>query len=309
MFDRARAFSPAGISSFFEICDRTSEGTLIADPEHVGARGGGFALDKGVTTDVYLAASKRNCVDVFINGSLCQEADTTKTVAIALLENTSNSYHVTVKHRVDVPISAGFGTSAAGALGTALALNKALDLSFTFNQLGRIAHVAEVNCQTGLGTVGPLMHGGCGLTIEPGAPGIASLDQIPLSPDYRIIAGTFRPYPTKEMLSSLKEREIIKKWGQRTLRKILTTPSIKNFMMACKEFAMATGFVTERVQRLIEVAENAGAVGAAQNMLGEAVHALVTVDSEKDVFGAFEECLPKEKIIIANIEFRGARIW
>jgi pantoate kinase len=306
--NRTKAFSPAGISSFFEICDLTVEGTLIDDLERIGARGGGFALDKGVSTDVSLTKAEENNIDVFINESLWLKADTTKTVVKTLLENVPKTYHVTVKHRVDVPIGAGFGSSAAGALGTALALSRALGINFTYNHLGRIAHVAEIKCRTGLGTVGPLMHGGCGLTLEPGAPGIASLDQIPVSPDHRIIAGTFRSYPTKEMLASHEKREIINEWGQRTLKKILADPSPENFMRACKEFAFGTSFVTERVQRLIEVAEKAGAVGAAQNMVGEAVHALVIVDRLEDVVGAFKKFLPEEKIIIANIDLEGARI-
>ncbi len=308
MHDRVIAFSPAGISSFFEICDRTPDGNLIADPEQIGARGGGFALDKGVSTEVSLVKAKENQIQVFINERLWQEAGTTKTVAETLLEKVPETFHVTVRHRVEVPIGAGFGTSAAGALGTALALSKALELNLTYNQLGRIAHVAEVKCRTGLGTVGPLLHGGCGLTLEPGAPGIASLDQIPVSPDHRIVAGTFRPYPTKEMLSSQEKKGNINEWGRRTLKKILADPSLKNFMGACKEFAVGTGLVTERVQKLIEVAEEAGAIGAAQNMVGEAVHALVTVDRVEDVYGAFKKLLPEEKIITANIDLQGARI-
>jgi pantoate kinase len=308
VLDRVRAFSPAGISSFFEICDQTSEGTLIDDPERIGARGGGFALDKGVSTEVSLAESKENHVTVFINESLWQGADTTKTVAETFLAKVPEKFQVTVRHHVEVPIGAGFGTSAAGALGTAMALSKALDLDLTYNQLGTIAHVAEVKCRTGLGTVGPLMHGGCRLTLEPGAPGIASLDQIPVSPDHRIVAGTFRAYLTKEMLSSQKKREIINEWGRKTLKKILTDPSLKNFMKACKEFALMTGFITGRVQKLVRLAEEAGAIGAAQNMLGEAVHALVTVDQLEDVSGAFRKLLPEEKIIIANIDLQGARV-
>jgi pantoate kinase len=307
VIDRARAFCPAGISSFFEICDRTSEGTRIADPEYIGARGGGFALDKGVATDVSLTDAKRNRINVFINGSLCQEADTTKTVVKTLLDNTSRRYHVTVKHRVDVPIGAGFGTSAAGALSAALALSKTLCLNFTYNQLGRIAHVAEVKCRTGLGTVGPLMYGGCGLTLKPGAPGIASLDQIPISPNHKIIAGTFRPHPTKEMLLFQERRAVINEWGQRTLEKILIAPSLRNFLRACKDFAVGAGFVTERVQKLIQAAENAGAIGAAQNMVGEAVHALVSVENVEDLFGVFKKFLPEDKIVVANIDFQGAR--
>jgi len=307
LLKRARAFSPAGISSFFEICDRTSDGTPITDPEQIGARGGGFVISKGVLTEVSLVKAKEKQIRVFINGKLWPEAETTRTVVETLLEKVSGTYRVTVKHRVEVPIGAGFGSSAAGALGTALALSKTLNLNLTYNQLGRIAHVAEVRCRTGLGTVGPLMLGGCIVTVEPGAPGYASIDRIPVSPNHRIVAGTYRPFPTKEMLSSQEKRKPINEWGRRTLDKILANPSLENFMRTCKEFAVGTGLVTSRVQKLIELAEKAGAIGATQNMVGEAVHALVTVDKVEDVVKAFKKVMPSEKIIIAKIDLQGAR--
>jgi len=281
---------------------------LIADPEQVGARGGGFSPRKGVTTEVVLAEAEEKRIQVFINGEFCPEAETTKSVVETLLENVSKEYDITVRHHVEVPIGAGFGSSAAGALGTALALSKVLGLNLTYNQLGRVAHVAEVRCRTGLGTVGPLLFGGCGLTLEPGAPGYALLDRIPVSPDHRLIVGTFRPYPTKEMLFSQEKREIINEWGQKTLKKILADPSLENFMKSCKEYAVETGFVTSRVKKLIELSEKAGAIGAAQNMLGEAVHALVTVDTVEAVHEAFKKLLPEEKIIIATIDIQGARM-
>ena len=49
---RVKAFSPGGISSFFEICDRTEDGRLIEDLERVGARGGGFGIERGILTEV-----------------------------------------------------------------------------------------------------------------------------------------------------------------------------------------------------------------------------------------------------------------
>ena len=307
MLKRTRAFSPAGISSFFEICDRTPDGAPITDPERIGARGGGFVISKGVLTEVSLVESQKKQIGVFINGKLWPEAETTRTVVETLLEKVPEAYHVTVRHRVEVPIGAGFGSSAAGALGTALALSKALTMNLTYNQLGRIAHVAEVKCQTGLGTVGPIMLGGCIVTTEPGAPGYASIDRIPVSPDHRIVAGTYRSFPTKETLSSKEKRMIINEWGRKTVNKIIADPSLENFMLASKEFAVGTGLITDRVQRLIELAEKAGAIGAAQNMVGEAVHALVTVDSVEDVVQAFKKVMPSEKIIIAKIDLQGAR--
>jgi len=308
LLKRARAFCPAGVSSFFEICDRSPDGKLIADPERIGARGGGFALNKGVSTEVIVAEAEEKRVQVFINGIFCPEAETTKSVVEMLTAKVSANYDIKVNHSVEVPIGAGFGSSAAGALGAALALSKVLGLHLTYNQLGRVAHVAEVKCRTGLGTVGPLLFGGCGLTLEPGAPGLARLDRIPVSSDHRVIAGTFRPYPTKEMLSSQEKREIINEWGRKTLQKILAEPSLENFMGACKQFAVGTGFATERVQKLMELSEKAGAIGAAQNMLGEAVHALVTVDKMGSVHEAFKKVLPAEKIIVANVDLQGARM-
>jgi len=308
MLKRATAFSPAGISSFFEICDRTPDGKLIADTERVGARGGGFSPDKGVTTEVIVTEDEENHVQVVINGENCSKAATTKSVVEMLTSKVSENFAINVIHQVDVPVGAGFGSSAAGALGTALALSKALGLNLTYNQLGRIAHVAEVKCKTGLGTVGPLLFGGCGLTLEPGAPGIARLDRIPISSDHRLVVGTFRTYPTNELLSSQESREIINEWGRKTLKRILADPSLETFMDACKNFAVCTGFVTDRVQKLMKLAEKAGAVGAAQNMLGEAVHALVTVEKMDDVYDAFRTVLPEEKIIIAKIDSQGARI-
>jgi pantoate kinase len=306
----SKAFSPAGISSFFEMCDRAADGKPITNLEQVGARGGGFGIEKGVLTEVSVTRAEKNSVKVSINGKFLSEAETTKTVVQMLLRKADETYEVLVKHNVEIPIGAGFGSSAAGALTTALALSKALGLNLTYNQLGRIAHVAEVKCKTGLGTVGPLMLGGCVLTIEPGAPGIAIIDRIPISTDYVIVAGVFGPTPTKEVLSSPEKRLAVNEWGRKTLEKILSEPSLENFLACCREFAEKTGFMTERVRALMRLADKAGAIGAAQNMVGEAVHALATLENAEKVAQAFKQVLPREKILVAQVDIQGARlIW
>jgi pantoate kinase len=193
-------------------------------------------------------------------------------------------------------------------LGTGFALCKVLGINLTYGQIGRIAHVAEIKCKTGLGTVGPLLLSGCILTVEPGAPGFAVIERLPISEDYRIVAGVFNPISTKGVLSSTEKREIVNKWGQKTVNRILAEPSLENFMRTSKEFALKTGFATERVRRLMENAEKAGAVGAAQNMVGEAVHALVLKDKVDDVVEVFKKVLQKKKILVAKIDFRGAHL-
>ena len=304
----AKAFSPAGISSFFEICDTETDGSPISDLERIGARGGGFGIQKGVMTQVDVSKAENDSIHVFINEKDAPEAETTKTVVQMLLSKVSEKCKVAVKHKVEVPIGAGFGSSAAGALTTALALSKALSLNLTCNQIGRIAHVAEVKCKTGLGTVGPLMLGGCILTIEPGAPGIAIIDRIPISTDYVIVAGVFGPIPTKEVLASPEKRLAVNKWGKKTLEKILSEPSLENFLACCRDFAAKTGFMTERVRTCIRLAEGAGAIGAAQNMVGEVTHALTTLENAENVVQAFKRVLPQEKILVAQIDIQGARL-
>ena len=304
----AKAFAPSGISSFFEICDTTQDGKPISNPEKIGARGGGFVAERGVLTEVKLSESEEEHVTVFINGKLTKEAETTKTVAKTLLKRTQKSYDVNVHHTVEAPIGAGFGSSAAGALSTALALSKALRLNLTYNDLGRIAHVSEVQCKTGLGTVGALMLGGCIITREPGAPENALIDRIPIPEDYMIVAGIYGPIPTKSVLSYQTKRLVINKWGRKTLEKILEEPSLENFMKCCHDFAEKTGFMTKRLQRLTTLALEAGAIGAAQNMVGEVIHAVVDQENAKNVAQAFRRVLPEERVWESRIDLRGARI-
>ncbi|MEM2102892.1 MAG: hypothetical protein QXM22_05205 [Candidatus Bathyarchaeia archaeon] len=305
---KARAFFPSGISSFFEICDQTAEGKPIADLERVGARGGGFAFEKGVKTEVNVKEAEENRIQVYINKKPSPEATTTQAVVEALLQKCDQTFEVIVKHQVEIPVGAGFGSSAAGALGATFALCRALRLNLTVNQLGRIAHVAEIKCRTGLGTVSPLLIGGCVISVEPGAPGIAVIDRIQVDSDYRIVAGVFRPWPTKKVLASPEVKKKVNKCGRDAVDKILSNPSLENFMKTSQEFAVESGFATQKVLKLMKLAEKAGAVGAAQNMVGEAVHAVVEEDKVDRVVQVFKKVLPKESILCGKIDFQGLRL-
>jgi len=305
----AKAFAPAAISSFFEICDQTSQGTAIADLEMVGARGGGFGLEKGVLTKVSVSEANKSFIKVSINGKPAPEAQTTKTVLQMLLTKAEGSYNLVVDHKIDVPIGAGFGTSAGGALTAALALKEALDLPLTLNQLGKAAHIAELQYQTGLGTVSSLTQGGgCILVVEPGAPGTCVIDHIPLTPDYVVVAGVFQSVSKKSVLSSPDRRREINRFGRKTLDAILAEPTLKNFLDCCWQFAQDAGFATERVRQLVNLAKKEGAVGAAQNMLGEAVHAVALEENAADVAEAFKQVLPKENVFVSKLDFQGARL-
>lgn len=309
MIKTAKAFAPGAISSFFEIQDNTTDGKPIANLERVGARGGGFGLQSGIHTQVTVEEANANTVQIFINSQPTREAKTTESAVQTLLKQTSKKYMVTVEHQVDVPIGMGFGTSAGGALTAGLALKEALTLPLTGNQIGKIAHVSEIQCQTGLGTVGSLtVGGGLILVTEPGAPGICQVDRIPISPDYVIVAGFFYPRIPKSVLSSSERKVLINRYGKIALQRILAEPSLENFLVSCWDFAQNAGFATENVRRLVRLAEKAGAVGATQNMIGEAVHAVVLEENAVSVAEAFKQLLPNERILTSKVNFQGARL-
>jgi pantoate kinase len=305
----AKAFAPAAISSFFEIHD-SENNVPISDLEKVGAIGGGFGLEKGVLTTLTAQEAEKNSIDVFINSKHEPKAKTTTQVIETLLAKTATKYAVKVEHRIEVPIGIGFGTSACGALTAGLALKDALGLPLTYNQIGKIAHVAEIQCKTGLGTVSSLtFSGGCVLVVEPGAPGICQIDRIPLRSDYRVVTGFFKSNILKKTILSVPEKkQEINRYGQKTLEAILSEPSLENFLECSWGFSLKTGFATENTRQLVESANKAGAVGAAQNMIGEAVHAVVYEENANSVAEAFKQTLPLQQVIVSKIDFQGARL-
>jgi pantoate kinase len=305
----AQAFAPAAISSFFQIHD-IQNGKPITDLTKMGAIGGGFGLEKGVTTKVNVEEAQKNCVKVFINSKAAPQAKTTMSVIQTLLDKVNGKYEVTVEHKIEVPIGSGFGTSAGGALTAGLALREALALPLTYNQIGKIAHVAEIQCQTGLGTVSSLAFtGGCVLVVEPGAPGICQIDRIPMTSDFKVVAGFYKSNTlNKTLLSSQQKKKAINSWGKKTLETILAEPTLENFLKCCWSFSQKVGFATENVSELVKLAKKAGAVGAAQNMIGEAVHAVVLKENADRVAEAFKLVLPNENVLVSNIDFQGARL-
>jgi len=281
---------------------------LIEDPLRIGARGGGFVISKGVTAKVEVKEAEASRISVYINGKPAPEAKTSENVVKKILSRAKGAYDVRVEHDAQVPIGAGYGASGAGALAAGLALNEALALRLTYNEVGRIAHVAEVECKTGLGTVAPLMLGGVVVTVKSGGPRFCLIDRIPLKPNYKIVSGCFGPIATKTVLASPRVRRRVNRFGRRTLNEILEETSIQNFMASCKRFAADVGLMSSRVRRLIDAMEKAGAIGATQNMVGEAAHALVEEDRVEKVVEAAGRLMSSEKIYIAKIDLTGARL-
>jgi len=304
----ARAFSPAGISSFFEIKDRRPDGRAFENPARAGARGGGLVISRGIITDLRLTPARRSKIAVRINGRLARNAKTTAMTISRLLALSREKFLVAVDHDVRVPIGAGYGASAAGALSAALAFAEAAGLELSANQLGTVAHLAEIANGTGLGTVGPILTGGFVITRKAGAPGIAVIDRLPVSPRLKVVSACFGSISTKALLRSKRARERVNALGKSALRRITRNPTPRNFMEASEEFAVALGLMDRRTAQLLGLMKDAGAIGAAQNMVGQAVHAIAEEDVAQHIVNLVKERFSGLATFSCDIDFAGARL-
>ena len=304
---KAKAFSPAGISSFFQACLWDSKGELLKDPALIGSRGGGIVIKKGVITELEILPSQKNTIKVFINGKLTPNAHTTRTAIEFVLKEVKQAYNVIIRHHIEVPMSAGYGTSGAGALSSVMAFNDALELELSKYEIGKIAHIAEVRCQTGLGSVSGILNGGIVLIVVPGVEGLFNIERIPINPNFagKVVTALVSPIKTRGVIRSYEKLRKINEYGEITLKLIRENPTIENFFKSCKDFAINSGLMSVLIKKMTDVAVENGALGATQNMIGDAMHAIVEPDFVANVVKALGNYVNKEKIIVSDIDLNG----
>ena len=192
----ASAFSPGHITGFFQICNETDDLLLK------GSRGAGVCLTKGVRSTVRLEPAAKSSLEVKINGCPTTSAVVSDYVAKTMLSRAKGNYRVAVEHWVEVPIGVGMGTSGAGALSLALALNDALDLDLSKEEVAQVAHIAEVECKTGLGTIIAETYGGMEIRVKSGAPGVGEIVKVPLKGEYVVVCLPFDQISTRSILTN-----------------------------------------------------------------------------------------------------------
>ncbi|MHA1792059.1 MAG: GHMP family kinase ATP-binding protein [Promethearchaeota archaeon] len=294
---------PHRISGFFEIMDKPSNIETSMDLlAKTGSRGGGPCLSGvGITTiiidDDDKDYSKDNNIRIEINGmDHTTDADTTKSVIkwmnIPHIENKS----IKIKHDFQLPIGAGYGSSGSGAIGTAVGLNLLFDLGMSLDQCGKIAHCAEVENKTGLGTVGGQILGGCTITMSPGYP--FNLNKILIPPNLRIACASKGKILTSTILSDKQIRERIILSGRKAMKEIIKSFTIKNFMKVAIDFVENTGMLdikelglddVKNAMHLLNNNENENIVGASMNQLGKSIYCIYQPD--KDAESMIQEVL------------------
>jgi len=298
----ARAFSPCHITGFFQILDQST------DSLYAGSKGAGVSLSQGITTVVKAKNALKNSLQVRINGSASNSAEISKNVVSMFLScfKEIENFEITVDHYLEVPIGAGFGTSGAAALSLALALNNVFGLGMSKVEAAQIAHVAEVKCKTGLGTVIAETFGGLEIRIKPGAPGIGEIKHVPVPKDYAVACLTFDSLSTKKFLTNEKMRKRINVFGGKLVDKLVEEPNITNFMNFSRQFAEHVGLITEKVRRILHAADNANFI-CSMPMFGESIFTLIKQESLEEFLNIFRRNSSDGRITVSKIDFRGAR--
>ena len=298
----ASAFSPCHITGFFQIHDEAE------DPLLRGSIGAGVSISKGVHTTVRLDPSAKSSLDIRINGCRTDSAIVSEQVAKEILSKAERSYKVLVEHRVELPLGMGMGTSGAGALSLALALNEALSLNLSRREVAQIAHIVEIECRTGLGTVIAETYGGMEIRTKPGAPGVGEIRKIPLGGEYVVICLPFGSIPTKSILTDDIYRRRINERGGLYVEEFLSKPRPEEFMSLSRSFAEHVGLITDRVRRVLREADEAG-LPCSMPMFGESAFALLRKKEEEAE--ALVEIFRKHQapsIAISEIEGEGPGI-
>jgi pantoate kinase len=299
-------YVPSAVSSFFEICDRNPDGSAIKDILKIGSRGGGFVIKRGSTTRVSTDTSI-NRDSIIINLRETKGARTTKKV-IDLMRARFGFGPVNVFHKIEPPIGYGFGTSGSGALGTAIALSDLFNLDLSLTQVSSFAHTAEVESVTGLGTVISLASGvgAIGLVTEPGSYSIGRVDSILVDHSkYALVCACFGPIEKSSVLLDQKSRQKVNEFGKASLKAILSDPTPASLLIHSRSFAESTGIASKDLLSLSDKAVEMGAIGATQNMIGNAIHCLVKRSQSRIFTKSLRQIVPTGSIFVSDLIHSG----
>ena len=296
---RGVAFCPAHITGFFKAEIDTKKNS----PEVLGSLGAGFSIQDGVTTTVEIFPSEKQESEISISGYQSENTQVSKFVINEFVKFfDGKKYFVKVHHELAIPVGYGLGCSGAVALSLSFALNKALSLNLSNEQVGQIAHKAEVLCKTGLGDVLASYHGGFEIRTKPGAPGIGNVQKIKSEDDVIVIC--FSPISTKKFIT--EKLDSINGLGGKMVKELVKNKDANLFQDMSIEFAKYVQVMTPRMNSIInELHENNIKCGVA--LFGETIFAIIPPKDKEKVMSILDKY--NEGIIIkSKIDNFGARL-
>jgi pantoate kinase len=291
----AKAYSPTHITGFYS---EVKDESIL----NRGSLGAGISIRKGVRSTVELYDSERNNFIIVINGVISKDAIVSKFVINEFLKRTNKNYLIKVSHEVSLPIGYGIGTSGSAALSLAFALNDALSLGLSDMESSQIAHKAEIECKTGLGTVLSEFHGGLCIRIKGGAPGIGKTNVIRIN-NYKVAIFCFSPMFTPYFIECI--RKISNDECNNMMMKVLKTKSTVDFLELSYKFSQSLGFVNKTCNNLMDLLTQNGFHSSAA-LFGQTVFTIVK-ENELETIKKISKNFPT-RLFISEVENEGARL-
>ena len=247
-------FVPGHVTGFFNI-----ENHEISLKN--GSCGAGFLLSRGVKSTI--SPSDRLSIDV-------NQGDETVIEEVLKILEIDDTFKIT--QDIQLPIGAGFGTSAASAFSLTLAINEFLNLGYSQELCGQIAHMAEINLGAGLGDVIAQTGKGIVLRTKPGAPGIGEIESF--RKDVFIAYKTFGTIKTSDIISDPHHREVLSQVGLKYLELFEKETTLENFLSFSNSFSIETELMSDEVRNLVDYFNSSEDIlGSSMAMLGNTVFA------------------------------------
>jgi pantoate kinase len=255
----AKAFCPGHVTGFFQICETKN---MLS----TGSRGAGLCLTRGAVSYVRVEEAQRQSVLTYLDRKVAA-AEVTKAAIRRMIG--SERVKVTVETVLQLPQSQGFGMSAAGALSASIALADLLGRSR--HEAFEAAHVAEVQCRSGLGDVSAIWRGGITIRKKAGLPPIGEVLRIRGTPEVTL-AVIGRRLRTEKVLADPERRKAIDSGGSRKVDQLLREPTLEKLMELSASFSLESGMASRRIIEAMNAASKWGMASMA--MLGNSVFAI-----------------------------------
>lgn len=255
------AWSPGHISGLF--CP-----IISYDPKKTGSIGAGIAIEQGVTVTITAAPQTTIHSISRTNTGSIREEWFEESILEDLLKRMKVPTSLAIKTECALPLSSGFGLSAASLFALAYAARAFFHLPLSDLECATMAHEIEVLHRTGLGDVAGSMRGGIVYRPVPGIEGGITGTCIRYSKGDRVTALVLGPLVSDSILTSNAILSRIKRAFPSKMPR-----TIKEFFEISYLFASQSGLMSASVSHILQAAQEAGVL-ASMTMLGEGVFAL-----------------------------------
>ncbi|MGD0818464.1 MAG: hypothetical protein ABR986_08745 [Methanomassiliicoccales archaeon] len=268
---RAIAFCPGHITGFFQVMEHDN---IFAS----GSRGAGFCTELGARSEVWMTDGEGS-IEVNINGKQTF-APVTEYALRKILK--TEPFDLNVVTTLGLPVSQGFGTSAAGALSASLALSSLMGRPS--HEAFEAAHESEIVNHTGLGDVSAMFRGGMTFRSKEGLPPLGKVDRFDGEPEM-VLCEVGKPIKTSDVLTNEQMKVKINSMGNKCLEEFELDPTLPAFTRLSMRFAVESGIASPEALKAIAATEKFGQ--ASISMLGNSVFAFGETDRLEEVLSAF----------------------